>query len=68
MLTGRAHFAPRYSPGRKDMRVPEARAMLKVRRTLDGLTEDGLRCQFNLKSETAAMLLAAERARRDGSN
>lgn len=53
-----------FSPGRKDLRVNEARAMLSMRRTLDGLTANGLRCQWNLKPETAELILEEERARR----
>ncbi len=53
-----------YSRGRKDARVNEARAMLSMRRTLDGLEAHALGCLFNLKDTTAQMLLDEERQRR----
>jgi hypothetical protein len=55
-----------FSPARKDSRIGEARAFLKDVRHLRNLTVNGLRCQFNLKPETAAALLAEEQARREG--
>ncbi len=54
----------RYSPGRKDARIPEAQAMLKMRGTLAGLEPSGLSACFNLKTETAAKLIELERQRR----
>jgi hypothetical protein len=53
-----------FSPGRKDARVAEARAMLSMRAHLDGLEARGLACVFNLKEATAEKLIAYERARR----
>lgn len=65
------HFSRRpvfdtYSPGRKDARIGEARAFLDGARHLRNLTADGLRCQFNLKPETAERLFAEATARRAG--
>lgn len=53
-----------YSPGRKDARIGEARAFLESARHLRNLTPHSLSCQFNLKEETSAHLLAAEQGRR----
>lgn len=49
---------------RPDARVNEARAMLSMRRTLDGLSPGALISQFNLRQETARKLLEYEQIRR----
>ena len=53
-----------YSPGRRDARLGEARAMLSIRRSLDGLEAHSLACLFNLRDATAQLLIDEERARR----
>lgn len=57
-----------YSPGRRDARVGEAKAFLLGARHLRNLDAHGLSCQFNLKPETAATLLAVEQQRRVGAD
>jgi hypothetical protein len=54
-----------YKPPKLDARVGEARSLLSNRRTLDGLTANALRCQFNLKPSTAEFLIADEARRRE---
>lgn len=48
----------RYRPARRDLRVSEARAMLRGHRDPASLTAHAIECQFNLKPETAAALIA----------
>jgi len=57
-----------YSPGRKDAphRIAQARAMLSMRPSLEGLEIHGLACTWNLKDATAALLIEEERKRRGG--
>lgn len=47
-----------------DERINEAKAMLSMRRTLDGLTAGALISQFNLRPETARKLFEYEQIRR----
>jgi len=62
----RRHFPDKFSPGRKDKRVNEARAMLS------GLTGEKLAttqphsiaCLFNLKDATAETIIQAEMLKR----
>lgn len=56
----------RFSPGRRDARAGEARAFVSSARHLRNLTPHGLACQFNLRDETAAAMLDAEREKRGG--
>jgi hypothetical protein len=55
----------RYQRPAQDQRINEAQAMLKMRRTLEGLNAGSLSCQFNLRLQTADRLLEYERQRRD---
>lgn len=57
-----------YSPGRRDARIGEAKAFLASARHLRNLTPRSVECQFNLKPETAATLLAIEQQRRVGAD
>jgi hypothetical protein len=53
-----------YSPGRVDARANEASAFLKTASHIRNVTSNGLRCQFNLKLQTAERLLEYETVRR----
>lgn len=53
-------FYDRYTPGRRDARIVEARVMLKMRHDLAGLRESTFAASYNLKPETAATLIAEE--------
>jgi len=54
-----------FSPARADSRAGEARAFCDTARHLNNLTANGLRCQFNLRMETAERILIEARERRD---
>lgn len=57
-------FYDRYKPPRLDARVTEARVMLSMRGTVDGLAASTLAASFNLRPATADAIIAEEVARR----
>jgi hypothetical protein len=68
VVKARASFYDRYSPGRRDARVAEARAMLSML-TPEKLVQteaQSLSALFNLKLSTAETILQYETMRRAG--
>jgi hypothetical protein len=67
VVKARAGFYDRYSPGRRDARVAEARAMLSLLTEKLVQTEaQSLSALFNLKLSTAETILQYETMRRAG--
>lgn len=65
MAAPRRNAGPnRYQPPRLDSRLNEARSFLSGAAHLRNLTANGLRCSFNLKLATAALLLEQEQEKR----
>jgi hypothetical protein len=57
-------YGSNYTPPRLDAREAEAASVLKHRPHMNGITVNGIRCQWNLRPETAQRLFDAEVARR----
>ena len=67
-MTMRRRGKPEYAENLRRIDHPtsvvEARVMLSMRRTIDGLTAHSLACCFRLKDDTARGLLQVEQGRR----
>jgi hypothetical protein len=57
-------YRPDYTPPKLDSGEGMARSMLRNRPHMNGITVNGIRCQHNLRMETAQRLYDEELARR----